>query len=356
MMTPDTMQISQILDNRRAALAEATLECYNALYPNAGGSSNERVYAISIHDIQSHLIYLSEAIAGGCPGLFVDYVAWVKLTWTARGLPLANIASSFEALLQSVDQLVPTEARPVIRNCIQAGLRPFAHLPTSVESLISDDNPLSGLAHAYLEALLRGDRQAASQMILNAVASQHSVQDIYLQVFQPVQREIGRLWQLNQVSVAQEHYCTAATQLIMSQLYPYIFSSQKNGRTLVATCVGGELHEIGMRMVADFFEIAQWDTFYLGANMPAESIVQTLIERRAQVLGISATMTYHVRLVQDLIAAVRTQPECASITILVGGYPFNLDPSLWRTVGADGCARDAAGAIAVAERLITVLP
>ena len=28
-------------------------------------------------------------------------------------------------------------------------------------------------------------------------------------------------------SVAQEHYCTASTQLIMSQLYPYIFRSDR---------------------------------------------------------------------------------------------------------------------------------
>ena len=63
--------------------------------------------------------------------------------------------------------------------------------------------------------------------------------------------------------MAQEHYCTAATQLIMSQLYPYIFTTGKNGRVLVGTCVSGDLHEIGVRMVSDFFEMEGWDTFYL---------------------------------------------------------------------------------------------
>ena len=79
--------------------------------------------------------------------------------------------------------------------------------------------------------------------------------DIYLQVFQPAQREVGRLGQTNRISVALEHYVTAATQPIMSQLYPRIFSPEKTGRRLIATCVGGELHEIGVRMVADFFEM-----------------------------------------------------------------------------------------------------
>lgn len=30
------------------------------------------------------------------------------------------------------------------------------------------------------------------------------------------------------MSIAEEHYCTAATQLVMSQLYPFVFASEKN--------------------------------------------------------------------------------------------------------------------------------
>ena len=90
-----------------------------------------------------------------------------------------------------------------------------------------------------LRLLLRGNRQAASQLILTAVARGVTVKDIYLHVFQRTQYEIGRLWQINRISVAQEHFCTAATQLIMSQLYPHIFRTERVGRRLVATCVGG---------------------------------------------------------------------------------------------------------------------
>ena len=107
------------------------------------------------------------------------------------------------------------------------------------------------------------------------------MRDVYLHVFQRSQYEIGRLWQSNQISVAQEHLCTAATQLIMSQLYPFIFGTERRNRRVVAACVGGDLHEIGIRMVADFFEMDGWDTFYLGANVPITDIVQTVIDRRA---------------------------------------------------------------------------
>ena len=118
------------------------------------------------------------------------------------------------------------------------------------------------LAVSYLNTLLAGDSHLANQLILDAVRHGFGVKDIYLHVFQPCQQEIGRLWQMNRISVAQEHFCTVVTQTIMSQLYPYIFATEKNGRRLVATSVSGELHEIGMRMVADFLEMEGWTTYY----------------------------------------------------------------------------------------------
>lgn len=68
-------------------------------------------------------------------------------------------------------------------------------------------------------------------------------------------------------------------------------------------------------------------------------------------LAISATMPFHVRAVTGLIAAARARLG-ERLKILAGGYPFNVDPDLWRRIGADGSARDAAEAIALAERLV----
>lgn len=218
---------------------------------------------------------------------------------------------------------------------------------------MSEDQPFSDLAHAYLAALLGGERQRASRLVLDAVEGGRGVQEIYLGVFQPCQHEIGRLWQMNQISVAQEHYCTAATQLIMSQLYPYLFASARIGRTLVATCIAGDLHEIGVRMVSDLFELHGWDTFYLGANTPVQSIVEAVREQQADVLAISATITPHLKSVQELIQAVRSAPDCATVKILVGGYPFRIVPELWRQLGADGCAQDATTAVDLANRLVS---
>jgi signal transduction histidine kinase len=179
-----------------------------------------------------------------------------------------------------------------------------------------------------------------------------AIRDVYLRIFQPCQRELGRLWQSRQIIPAQEHYCTAATQLIMSQLAPRLFVTRKNGRRGVIACVAGEAHEVGPRMVADLLELAGWDTFYLGGNVPIRDIVQMLVERRADLLAASATMIYHLPAVIDLIAAVRAEPACGGVKVMVGGRLFHAESGLWQRVGADGHAADANEACHLADCLM----
>ena len=203
----------------------------------------------------------------------------------------------------------------------------------------------------YVDNLLKGHRDLALSLVLNKVKSGVPVKDIYTQIFQPVQYEIGRLWQTNKISVAQEHYATAVSQLVMSQLYPHIFSTQRTGYRMVAACVGNELHEIGIRMVSDFFEIAGWDTYYLGANTPAESIIQSINQKQADVVALSVTMSSQILKTQSLIADIR-QGSDPRVKVLVGGHPFNVEPMAWRRVGADGYAANAEQAIEMAFALL----
>ena len=161
-------------------------------------------------------------------------------------------------------------------------------MPGIPPTFLPDDAPFVDLAREYLDLLLHGDRNQAGRLILNKAEDGMHVKDIYLHVFQPTQYEIGRLWQTNRIGVAQEHFCTAAAQTIMSQLYPFVFSAHKTGRRLAAACVGGELHEIGARMLADFFEMDGWDTYYLGANTPSDAVVRTILDRETHLLCLSS--------------------------------------------------------------------
>lgn len=343
--------VSRAILERRAELAEAIVSRQYQKQPQIWQRYGNAGRTKSLQDANYHLTYLAEAIAAQDPSLFNDYVAWVKVLFAGLGFARSALSDTLRWTREALRAGLPPAMQKVSEPYLAAAEATLPGATAVPPSFLGDESPLTQLARQYLAALLVGDRHAASRLILSAVEGGVSVRDIYLRVFQPAQREIGRLWQTNQVSVAQEHFCTAATQLIMSQLYPHIFSASRINRRLVATCIGGELHEIGMRMVADFFEMDGWDAYFMGANTPLPSILQTVKERRADLLAISATITSHVRGVAELIAAVREMYGGGRLPVMVGGYPFNVAPQLWRTIGADGYAADAQEALTVAAKL-----
>jgi methanogenic corrinoid protein MtbC1 len=344
-------EASQALDTRRRQLAEVVTERQYELLPGLAQRYGEGGRSHCLKDAEYHLSYLADAIATASPSLFADYVDWARVMLASRGIPAEDLARNLEIIRETLRRELPEDQGSVACEYVEAGLRALQGPAGGAGGEVCETDPLYELSQRYLRALLDGQRHAASRMILSSVESGVSVKDVYLHVFQRAQYEIGRLWQTNRLSVAQEHYCTAATQLTMSQLYPYIFSTRKKGLTLIGSCVAGDLHEIGVRMVSDFFEMEGWDTFYLGASTPASDLVRAIEERRADVLAVSATMAFHVRPVADLIAAVRSRLG-DGVKVLVGGYPFNVDPDLWKRIGADGSARDAMQAIELAERLV----
>ena len=116
--------------------------------------------------------------------------------------------------------------------------------------------------------------------------------------------------------------------------------------------VSSDLHEIGVRMISDFFEMEGWDTFYLGASTPVETILETVRSRRPDVVAISVTMPYHVSEAARLIAMIRAAELQPAPHVLVGGRAFVDDDGLWRDIGADATAQDASLAVAIASELV----
>ena len=303
-------------------------------------------------DVAWILAFLAESAWAGKPALFEEFISWLKTFLVSVNVPMKDVAESLELIKLRINEQCTDDENKLINPILNAGIR-LVLSDDQHESIPALDNHLTPLAQDYLDSLLKGKRSEALKLILNEVTGITGVKKVYTDVFQPVQYEIGRLWQTNQISVAQEHFCTGATQLVMSQLYPFMFTGEKKDRKMVTTCVPGELHEMGARMVTDFFEMDGWDTYYLGANMPTESVVRYLIDCKPNFLAISATMTFHVSTVEDMIRQIRLSPDIPSdLKIMVGGYPFKVVEDLWKSVGADGCAMNAAEALELADKMI----
>lgn len=343
---------SQALHAQRQSLAAAVVERHYALHPELMVRYGAQGRQQCLQDACYHLDHLAAALAASRPEMFAEYTAWAKVLLAGRGLPVEDLVQHLRYLRCLVPQVLPAARSTLVCTYLDVGLAHLPQAPAVLPTWCPPEAALADLASAYLEALLAMERQTACQLIMEAVEAGSSIQDIYLHVLQRTQYEIGRLWQMNQLSVVHEHYSTAVTQHVMAQLYPYILSGTKTGRTLVMACVAGELHEVGARMVADFFELAGWNTVYVGANTPTASLLHLLVARPPQMLGIAATMPWHVPAVAELSAAVRASTVGQTVKILVGGYALTTAPELWRALGADGWARDAADAVAVAERLV----
>jgi MerR family transcriptional regulator, light-induced transcriptional regulator len=263
MNDPD-VAISRVIHSRRRTLSAAVVERQYASHPELGDRYGERGREKCIEDTEFHLAHLSAAILASSPSLFDDYIDWVASVMSTTSLRPEDVRTNLACLVQVLGEQLPEGMRLVARSYVEAAMGRLAGPPPRSPDHPTPEGLPAGLAKDYLRPLLACQRHAAGRLILEAVDSGMAIRDVYLQVFQPCQRELGRLWQAGRITPAQEHYCTAATQLIMSQLAPRLFITEKNGRRAVIACVAEEAHEVGTRMVADLMELAGWDTIYLG--------------------------------------------------------------------------------------------
>ncbi|MCX6270311.1 MAG: cobalamin-dependent protein [Bacteroidetes bacterium] len=312
----------------------------------------ERMKGLYVEDTSYTMSFLAEAAGTNQPELFTEYINWAKTFFVSIHVPLKDVSESLEIMQECMHDHFKQAENEIIANIIDKGI--FILESTQPDTLLTTTFlDILPVARDYLESLLSGDRLKAQLLVNREYEKGVSVKDIYLNIFQPVQYEIGRLWQTNRINVAQEHYCSAATQVIMSQLHPYIFKGKRKKRKMVATCIQGELHEIGARMVTDFFEMDGWDTHYLGANTPTDAIIYYLNYEKPDLLAISATMTFHIGAVEELVRKIKLSPEVPqNMKIIVGGYPFKIAGDLWKKIGADGYAINASEALKIASDLV----
>jgi MerR family transcriptional regulator, light-induced transcriptional regulator len=334
------------------ALADAVVACEFGRHPSLRARYGAAGRAKSRQDAICHFSYLANTVDADSPALFNDYVGWAKVLLLQHGVRSEDLDHHLECMADVVRKQMPLPVSAPAARMIEDARAALPAMPSEAPSFLGPEQRLSSLARNYVHALLGGYRQAAGRLVFDAAEEGEPIHQLYLHVLQPALHEIGRLWQMKKISVAQQHFCSASTQIVMSQLLPRLPIAERHGHRVVVACVAGDLHELGARMVGDFFEMAGWDAYFCGANTPHAAVVQAVIERAADVLAISATMGYHLHAVQELVATVRANTHCARLRIMVGGHPFAVDPALWRTLGADGTAAHADAAVALADQWV----
>lgn len=285
----------------------------------------------------------------GSEKLFGRYLSWFSVIARGAGIQGHQLRSHLRLYRSTLQQHLTRELRLRLEQLINVAEASLDSIPEAVPCCSTPHDPYTDLCQSYLAALLDGDKHAAHEVIDTYLREHSDLRGVFTHLLQPVQQELGRLWELGKLTPAEEHLGTAITQSIMARLDPMIFRSTRVGKSFVGACLDQERHDIGMRFVTAFFEMDGWDTFFLGSATPRAGLIKFLINKQPSVIGLSCSIGLHLPALKATIAEIREQPELQTTPILVGGAPFNADPALAELVGADAYATDAARAVQYAE-------
>ncbi len=329
----------------RNSLATKISELHISLFESIEKHAKPEFATYISNDAEKHLDFLEQSIQSDSLLLFTEYISWANATLTALGIPTNTLIRFLVSIRTIVNHSNLKEGVTFIDAAIKLLIDGNTVSATSAISFTQNIE-----SQTYLQFLLNKQKIQATQYILELIENGMDVKKLFIDVFQATQYELGRLWELNQITVAQEHFCTAATQNNMAMLTTKVMNQTPNGKNVVATCVGTEQHEIGIRIVSDFLEMEGWNTYYMGANVPTHSILWAIEENDADLLALSVTLTPHIKTVKEIIQHVKD--KFPQVKIMVGGYPFLRDPELWHKIGADGVAASALEVNEVALNLV----
>jgi methanogenic corrinoid protein MtbC1 len=191
------------------------------------------------------------------------------------------------------------------------------------------------LAEAFLRQALAGDLAGAYETVVTADDVGLPLVEIFGEVLQPALTELGRRWERDELLVAQEKEVSELAREIITELSLRHARSEPGGPVLVAACVEGERHELGLRMVCGLFRAEGWAVHYLGADVAPRFLLEAVQLHRPGAILLSAKLPPHRDAVKAAIDVLTSGlgPEAVP-PIVVGGRVAVEHPDALRDWGA----------------------
>jgi methanogenic corrinoid protein MtbC1 len=158
----------------------------------------------------------------------------------------------------------------------------------------------------FLTAALAGDLAAAARVIRDADDVGMPLAELLGSVLRPALYEVGDRWENETLPVGQEKEISELARDLVAELSRRHADPDPRGPVVVAACVAGERHELGLRMVAGLLRARGWRVHYLGADVDPRFLLEAVQLRHPAVVLLSATAEAHMPDVEAAIAAVRT--------------------------------------------------
>lgn len=189
---------------------------------------------------------------------------------------------------------------------------------------------------AFLEALQRENKDKCVELALEVIEKDiYTIPYFYEEVLKTALYAIDEC--NDDDCIWKEHVQTSISRTVIECLYPNIIKLKKQvsplNKKIVLACPEKEYHEIGLRIIADFFNILGYETIFVGTNTPKNQVLNAVIRTKPDYLAISVTDYYLLFEAQNMIQNVKSVIK--DIKVIVGGRAFKENRDSIGRIGGD---------------------
>lgn len=130
------------------------------------------------------------------------------------------------------------------------------------------------------------DGRAAGEAF-DELAARMSLESLVGHVVMPVMRDVGELWEIGGVSVAQEHFFS---NFFRRRLMALAEGWETGQRSVVLACGPEEQHDLPLICLGLALHARGWAVTYLGTRTPASSLIEALDRRSPDAVVVSCTV------------------------------------------------------------------
>jgi corrinoid protein of di/trimethylamine methyltransferase len=206
---------------------------------------------------------------------------------------------------------------------------------------------------AMRQSIIDGLPDTARNLALQAVAAGTSPLEAVSNGFIPGIEAVGEQFAKGQMflpdMMASAEAMRAAMAVLDTELRKQGINRPMAGVVVLGT-TRGDIHEIGKQLVGTLLSANGFQVHDLGPDVPGETFAAKALELSADIVGVSALLTTTMRNQKTVIEALEKAGLRPQVKVMVGGAPVT---RRWaEEIGADGYAKDAMSAVALARSLM----
>jgi methylmalonyl-CoA mutase cobalamin-binding domain/chain len=205
-----------------------------------------------------------------------------------------------------------------------------------------------------IEAITCADR-AESIRIIGEWTDRHGDESFFTEIMEPVLKRLGEEWMSQEtVTIAQVFVAARIAEDVLARIAQQRAVAAGNPTPKGPVVFGNiedDFHSLGRKMVVTFLRINGWEVIDLGNDVTPKEFVDTAVQNKARVIGVSAMTLTTAGNVARLREEIDSRGLKGKIQLAVGGAVFIVKPSLVQKVGGDGTATNALNAVPLFDRL-----